>query len=241
MSQLYDVFVDWPGRLGREMPGLLKHLRAVGARRVLDVGCGTGQHVAALQREGFDVEGADASEEMLAKADGVVEAGRLHLWRLGDAAPPSIEPPFDAVISLGNVWPQITEEGDVERALAAIRGLLRPGGLLLIGLKAFAARQAGSDPYLPLIRREHEGEPVFFIRFLEPGAGELADFHMVVASGENAHHRTGRVRIWSAETLRAFVAGRGYARVVVTAGIDGEAADAGTEDVFLRAFATRES
>lgn len=226
MADLYDVFVDWNGRLGREMPGLIKHLGD--AKRVLDVGCGTGQHVAALVRAGFDASGADASEEMLARA---VERERLSLWRLGDPCP--LKGPYDAVISLGNVWPQLTDLGDVDRALAAIHALLRPGGKLIIGLKAFAAQR---DPYLPLLRREHDGQPVFFIRFLEPG-DEIANFHMVIASGERTHHRTGQVRVWSAGSLRAYVAARGFAQVVVTAGIDGPPANEETEDVFLRAVA----
>ena len=231
MADLYDVFVDWPGRLGREMPGLIKHLGD--AKRVLDVGCGTGQHVAALLRAGFDAYGADASEEMLARA---VERDRLTLWRLGDPSP--LDGPYDAVISMGNVWPQLTELEDVDRALSSIHGLLRPGGRLILGLKAFAARQAGKNPYLPLLRREHENRAVFFIRFLEPGEGEVAPFHMVIASGEKTHHRTGNVRLWTAESLRAYVAERGFEDVIVTAGIDGEPAGADTEDVFLRARAT---
>ena len=60
LASFYDVFVDWPGRLGREMPGLLRRLRAEGARRILDAGCGTGRHVAALREEGFLAYGADA-------------------------------------------------------------------------------------------------------------------------------------------------------------------------------------
>jgi SAM-dependent methyltransferase len=232
MAGLYDVFIDWPGRLGREMPGLLKHLGD--RRRVLDVGCGTGRHVQALREAGYDAYGADASEEMLARA---VERDRLTQWRMGDPCP--IEGPFDAVTCLGNVWPQLVELDDVDRALSSIHDLLRPGGLLVLGLKAFAARQAGNDPFLPLIRRDRENRPVFFIRFLEPGGGDVAGFHMVIAAGEEAHHRTGRVRVWSAASLRDYVAARGFRDVVVTAGIDGKPADAGTEDVFLRAFADR--
>jgi len=228
MADLYDVFIDWPGRLDREMPGLIKHLGD--AKRILDVGCGTGQHVAALREAGFDAYGADASEDMLERA---VERDRLTLWRLGDPCP--LEGPFDAVVSLGNVWPQITEWDDVDRALSSIRELLGPGGRLILGLKAFAPRQAGNNPYLPLIRREHENRAVFFIRFLEPGKGEVANFHMVIASGDQTHHRTGQVRVWNAESLREYVAARGFTDVVVTAGIDGPTADADTEDVFLRA------
>ena len=126
MVDLYDIFIDWPGRLGREMPGLIKHLGD--AKRVLDVGCGTGQHVAALREAGFDAYGADASEEMLAKA---VERDRLALWRMGDPCP--LEGPYDAVIGLGNVWPLITDLSDVDRALAAIHALLAPGGRLILG------------------------------------------------------------------------------------------------------------
>ena len=143
--------------------------------------------------------------------------------------------PFDAVVSLGNVWPQITGLDDVDRALSSIRELLGPGGRLILGLKAFAPRQAGNNPYLPLIRREHENRAVFFIRFLEPGRGEVANFHMVIASGDQTHHRTGPVRVWSAESLREYVAARGFEDVVVTAGIDGPTADTDTEVVFLRA------
>jgi SAM-dependent methyltransferase len=234
MAELYDVFVDWPGRLGREMPGLKKHLRAVDARRVLDVGCGTAQHVAALRDEGLDAEGADASEEMLQRA--VVSDG-LHHWRLGEPPPLTLKGPFDAVVCLGNVWPQLNDLRDVDRALARIHTLLRPGGLLLIGMKAFAPRRRGNNPYLPLLRREVGGEPVYFIRFLDPGEGEIAGFHMVIARGEESHHRTGEVRVWSAGSLKSYVAERGYGEVVVTAGIDGPPADEETEDVFLRGFA----
>lgn len=100
MAELYDVFVDWPGRLARELPGLERRLRAVGARRVLDVGCGTGRHVAALRERGYDAHGADASEEMLERARALLggDAG-LHLWRLGDPPPADLlaAAPFDAV------------------------------------------------------------------------------------------------------------------------------------------------
>ena len=35
LSELYDVFIDWPGRLSRELSGLERRL--AGARRVHDV------------------------------------------------------------------------------------------------------------------------------------------------------------------------------------------------------------
>lgn len=239
MADLYDVFVDWKGRLGREMPGLLRSLREVGARRVLDVGCGTGQHVAALLEEGFDVHGADLSAEMLCQAS--VPEERLHQWRLGEDPPESVsrQAPFDAVISLGNVWPQLTDMGDVERSLVALRDLLRPGGLLLAGLKAFAVRRDSGDPYLPLLRREHEGERLFFVRFVdfgEPG-DEVMGFHMLVVreNGETAHHRIGRVRAWRPAGLERAFREAGFASVAVSASLGDPAAPPVGEDVFVHA------
>ena len=53
LSVDYDLFVDWPARLAYELPLLEEHLRRLGARTVLDVACGTGQHAIALARAGI--------------------------------------------------------------------------------------------------------------------------------------------------------------------------------------------
>ena len=147
--ELYDVFVDWPGRLGRELPGITASLRAAGARRVLDAGCGTGRHVGALLEAGFDAHGADTSEEMLAKARahaGERGEGRFHRWRLGEepAAEVKALAPFDAILCLGNVWPSLRADAELAATLSAFRGLLAPGGLALVGLKAVEVRRGGA-------------------------------------------------------------------------------------------------
>lgn len=232
MADLYDVFVDWEGRLGREMPGILKRLRETGARRVLDAGCGTGRHVAALLREGFDTHGADVSEEMLAQAKALTGAPeRFHLWRMGDEPPP-MGAPFDAFLCLGNAWPQVE---DVDAALAAIRRLVRPGGLVLVGLKAVEIRRAAKDPYMPLLKRMHEGRPLWFIRFVDFEPGDSCTMHMVVA-GETVLHRSTRMRVWSPESLRASFERAGFHEVSVSARIGETEVPPTTEDVFVHAL-----
>lgn len=252
MSRLYDVFVDWNGRLARELPGLEAELRAVGARRVLDAGCGTGRHVAALLERGFDAHGADVSDEMLSRASQLLgSSARLHAWRMGDDLPDTLRaaPKFDALISMGNVWPSLVDPGDARRAVAAFRELLRPGGLVLLGLKAFAVRREQQQPHLPLLKRRHEGRALWFVRFVDfdvpqPASGELVcDLHMTVVAGDASepkdalHHGASRMRAWSPDELASFFAHSGLVDVHVHARL-GEHASAPTgEDVFVTANA----
>lgn len=251
MADLYDVFVDWPGRLGRELPGLERRLAAAGARRVLDVGCGTGRHVQALLQRGYDAHGADLSDDMLAQAHELLGGReRLHAWRLGDEPPGSLRAaaPFDAVISMGNVWPQLALDAEARAAARAFVELLRPGGLLLLGLKAVGVRLASRDPYMPLMRRQHEGRPLWFLRFVDlevgPGpAGErLADFHMAVVGGdaeslerEALLHSVTRVRAWTPDELAAWLAQVGFEDVRVSGSLADPGVEPSGEDVFASA------
>lgn len=255
MSRIYDVFVDWESRLAREMPGIEKQLATVGARRVLDLGCGTGRHVEALLARGFDAHGADASDSMLAEARALLGGGeRLHEWRIGDAPPESLArgAPFDAAIAMGNVWPFLVEERAARAAAEALRSMIRPGGLLLLGLKAFEVRRRAKNPYLPLIRRVHEGRVLWFVRFVDfeieqPSDGSrVAEMHMTVVAGDSSSvdergeaealvHRVSRMRSWDPGELRAWLAARGFVDVAVSGRLDDREAEPTSEDVFASA------
>ncbi|MCK6570189.1 methyltransferase domain-containing protein [Myxococcota bacterium] len=251
MSRYYDVFVDWPGRLSRELPGLQKLLGSVGARRVLDLGCGTGRHVAALRERGFDAHGADVSEDMLEQARVLVgDPTKFHAWQLGTPVPAALAAaaPFDALISMGNVWPQVASEAEARATASACLSLLRPGGLLVLGLKAFAARRATKDPHLPLMKREHEGRALWFLRFVDFTLPPLADgthvvdLHVAIVAGdtkaaerEAVHHGATCMREWAADELATWLAGRGFVDVRVSGRLDDPSAPAPTEDVFATA------
>lgn len=248
LAGLYDVFVDWPGRLSRELPGLLARLRAVDAKRVLDVGCGTGRHVKALRDAGFEVHGADPSEDMLRGAEEHLGGARgLHRWALGTPPPDALaaEAPFDAVVAMGNVWPQVIGEEAARAGARAVRSLLAPGGLLLLGLKAFAVREREGGPYLPLLRREHEGRTLWFVRFVDfelpprPDGTRVAGFHVSILrdGDEVAHHRGGLVRVWEPAELVDWLEARGWDAVRVGGRLDEPAAPPTSEDVFVEARA----
>jgi 2-polyprenyl-3-methyl-5-hydroxy-6-metoxy-1,4-benzoquinol methylase len=114
-----------PGRL----EVLQRELRAAGARRVLDAGCGAGGAVAALAADGFDVAGFDIS----ARAVGLAPAG-LEL-----AVHPVEELP----------WPVEAESFDAVYAFEVIEHLLSPA--LLVRGAYSALREGGhlalSTPY----------------------------------------------------------------------------------------------
>ena len=254
MTELYDVFVDWKGRLGRELPGIEKHLGSVDAKRVLDVGCGTGRHAAALLERGYDAHAADVSEDMRAKAcDAVSDPLRVHDWELGQPPPESVRDaaPFDAVTCLGNMWPSLLSQTQVTGACRGLLEILRPGGLVLLGLKAQGVRKAAGNPYLPLLRRLHEGRPIWFVRFvdferpaLEDGT-PVCDLHMTVVGGDSSSeqpeallHTAGAQRVWLPDELAARFEAEGFARVRVSGRIDDPEVPPQGEDVFLSAIRT---
>jgi SAM-dependent methyltransferase len=253
MTRIYDVFVDWAGRLAREMPGLEKALREVGARRILDVGCGTGRHLAALAERGFEAHGADPSPEMLERAGELLGgAARLHCFAFGDEPGPELlrAAPFDAVVALGNVWPFVSTRAAAEQSCRTVRRLLRPDGLLLLGFKALAVRRESGTPWLPLLKREHEGRPLWFLRFVDfdvpsPESGiTLCDLHMAVVAGdavtpeerrEALLHRATRMRAWSPGEAGTFFREQGFAPVRVGGRIDDLDRPPSGEDVFVAA------
>ncbi|MHB1155809.1 MAG: hypothetical protein ACYC26_03110 [Phycisphaerales bacterium] len=155
--------------------------------------------------------------------------------------------PFDAIICMGNVWPQVTGEANVQAAAKSLHDLLRPNGLLLMGLKAVAIRKQSGNPYMPPLKREHEGRPIYFIRMIDfavppgPGGEELCEFHMIVVRGDSKTQATADLhnvhlsRVWSPDTLHGT-----FAQVGFDVKISGELADClvepTTEDVFIRSI-----
>lgn len=114
--------------------------RAVGARRdlsILDIGCGAGGMLAFLGRYGR-AAGVDASPEAVAMAGR--DGADVRLGMLPADIP--FEPASFDVITLLDVLEHVDADA---AALDTIRGLLRPGGHLIVTVPAYAFLWSGHD------------------------------------------------------------------------------------------------
>jgi len=113
-----------------EVVQALELLKARGARRVLDLGCGVGRHARLLADASLEVHAADASASGLAYAREQDTGGAIRFARSDFTALPFAPATFDFALAWNVIY-----HGDrtiVARALAELARVLRPGGLLQI-------------------------------------------------------------------------------------------------------------
>ena len=126
-------------------PGILALLGPVRERDglVVELGCGSGLLTRSLADAGHRVIATDASPAMLdlarSYATGAQEIRRLTL-------PDDPIPAADAIVSVGHVLSYLPDAGAIDRALIAIAGALRPGGVLAIDLCDRSYAEAASAP-----------------------------------------------------------------------------------------------
>ena len=118
------------------VPELLTLFKENMVRRVLDLGCGSGKHMAYLANNGFEVYGIDSSEEAinLAKAhfwenrlEGNFRVGSMYLKL------PYEDGFFDAAISFRAIYHARIDE--IRNAVKEIERTLRPYGLVFITVR----------------------------------------------------------------------------------------------------------
>jgi SAM-dependent methyltransferase len=114
-------------------PGILALLEPVRERNglVLELGCGSGLLTRHLLDAGQRVIATDASPAMLELArETAPDAEDIRQIVLPDDPLPEA----DAVVSVGHVLSYLDDEAQIERALLAIAGALRPQGVVAIDL-----------------------------------------------------------------------------------------------------------
>jgi SAM-dependent methyltransferase len=163
------VYADWPGavrRQGKVLVRLIEEHAGSGARTVLDCACGIGTQAIGLALEGFQVRGTDVSPKAIARARG--EAARFgvdidfgvadfrHLERQVDGQ-------YDIVICCDNSLPHMLTDDDIRLAARGMHAKVRPGGMLVIGMRDYDALMA-DRPHttMPQVTERASGRSIVF-------------------------------------------------------------------------------
>ena len=111
---------------------------------VLDAGCGTGRHAAALAALGHRVDLVDASENLLAQAAArCPEANAIH----ADLCRLVLDSSYQGVTCRG-VLNDIINDGDRDAVLRGFAGLLSEGGLLFLDVREEGGSRERADATL---------------------------------------------------------------------------------------------
>ena len=165
----YRRLIAWPERIRREWPFLERVVSTGPSKRILDLGCGTGEHARFFAQHGYEVVGVDASESMLEKAS---EGGTPPNLRfvLGDLREIEtlVEGRFGAAVCLGNTLPHLRQPEDLLRLARGLRAHLPPSAPFLLQVLNYEKILSRRERYLPLNFRPDEGGELVFLRLMDP-------------------------------------------------------------------------
>lgn len=127
----YEAIYDARGKDYAAEAAWLRAAIAVGrpgAKRVLDVACGTGAHLRFLHRQ-FEVAGEDADPAMIAIARERLPGIPLRVGRMQDL---SVSEPFDAVMCLFSSIGYVADEAELRMTVARFAAAVSDGGLVIV-------------------------------------------------------------------------------------------------------------
>ncbi len=132
-AKTYDKESFTQGTLG-EADFVERELNFDRAKRILDIGCGTGRHAVELARRGYRVTGFDLSEAQLRAArEKAAAAGVSVDFQRRDATEPHFQQEFDAAVMFcEGAFPLMETDAKNHAILVHAAAALRPGGLLLM-------------------------------------------------------------------------------------------------------------
>ena len=197
----YDLLVPSPGA-----PQAAESARLFAGRKtIVDAGCGTGRHSLALAEARFSVVGVDASAEMIEVARERAPELEFVVSDFVDWQP---EVAFDGALCRG-VLNELTEDEDRQAALDALHRMLRPGGLLVLGVREIERTRVRYKRE-PVVTRSAEG--VYFRAEAEV-IGDYVRIREHISSADQRADHEFRMRPWSLTELDERAAAAGFTRV----------------------------
>ncbi|HET7034541.1 MAG TPA: class I SAM-dependent methyltransferase [Thermomicrobiaceae bacterium] len=213
------VYADWRDeavpRQGRVLDQLIQRELGPGTRRVLDCTCGIGTQALGLALRGHQVRASDISPAAVQRA--AREAIALGVSLATSVADvrrlaASVAGAFDVVLSCDNSLPHLPTAADVRLAVAQMAAKLRPGGLLVIGIRDYDRLPAERPrATLPQVRDDLGGRSVYFQVWDWAPDGEQYTMHLFIlreraGTWQTTHHSTRYRALRRGELEEALVA-----------------------------------
>jgi SAM-dependent methyltransferase len=132
LTDVYEAMIDWPKRLANESPFYRRLFERIGAKRILDVACGTGRHAAMFHSWGLEVEAADVSPNMLQRARATFGQPAGLGWVTRGFDQPAAPEAFDVAVCVGNSLALAADSSMVRRAVQSMLAAVRSGGVMVI-------------------------------------------------------------------------------------------------------------
>jgi len=135
-AESYDKEVYTQGTTG-EVDFIEKEIDPDKAKRILDIGCGTGRHAVELAKRGYTVTGIDLSRDQLNRAIEKAKKENVSVdFRAADARALPFDNEFDLVIMIcEGAFPLMeTDEMNYEILVNAQKALKPKGKFIFIGL-----------------------------------------------------------------------------------------------------------
>ena len=190
-ASFYDAlyhFVDYP-MAARQLHELIQR-HAPGASTLLDVGCGTGQHLQQFQQH-YDVEGLDLDGQLLDVARRRCPGVSFHEASMVDFSLPRR---FDVVTCLFSAIGYVQTVENMRAAVATMARHLNPGGLLLVE-PWFEPDRYWTDT----ITANHVDQPDLKVEWMytskREGDVSVLDIHYLVGTADRVEHLVEEHRI----------------------------------------------
>ncbi len=213
----YDKMINWEKRLEREGPFFRKIFQDTGAKRVLDLACGTGRHAVMFAQWGLEVTAMDISGPMVEQTRAAADQAGVKVEALQGGFldfRQKVQGKYDVILILGNSLPHLLTREEIAKCLADVAGALNPGGRLILQNRNYDKVLAEQERFMPLNAWSGpDGEEVLFLRFMD-WQGELVNFNLVTLHKQDGkwsyHVGTNPLRPITSGEMRSFLQEVGF-------------------------------
>lgn len=159
IAYYYDQLHTW----GKEDDFFMELLQLTKAKKIADLGCGTGRVTIELAKAGYEVTGIDPNEEAVLRAQNKDNAQSVS-WIIGDSQDLTTNA-YDAVIMTANVAQVFISEESWNSVLQDVFTALKPDGHFIFDARnpqAKAWEEWQKDETVDELQDVHTGDPLLY-------------------------------------------------------------------------------